>query len=122
MRLVDRGELVAQCNVSALADTAPGKPTTLSKFQEDIKKTLDKNFGQFLNAAQSTTESGINIYRVITAGTVSELPIQWNYYLVSDGEGHQTVFAFTVEQALVERLGNADQEIVNSLEFAEKSK
>jgi hypothetical protein len=122
LRLVDRGELVAQCNVSALADAAPDKPTTLTKFQEDIKKTLDKNFGQFLNASQSTSESGINIYRVVIAGTVSELPIQWNYYLVSDREGHQTVFAFTVEQALVEKLGNADQEIVDSLEFGGRSK
>lgn len=122
LRLVDRGELVAQCNVSALPDAAPGKPTSLTKFQEDIKKTLDKNFGQFLNASQSTSESGINTYRVTIAGSVAELPIQWNYYLVSDSEGHQTVFAFTVEQALVEKLGSADEEIVNSQEFGGKSK
>ena len=40
MRLVDRGELVAQCNVSQLAKAEPGQGLSLAKFQADVKDVL----------------------------------------------------------------------------------
>ncbi|HVX60662.1 MAG TPA: hypothetical protein VHC19_08670 [Pirellulales bacterium] len=122
MRYVDRGEVVAQCNISALADQDPGKRTALGKFQQDIERSLDKDFGQFIQASESVTSNGHVIYRVVAEGTVSELPIQWRYYLVSDDQGRQVVFAYTLEKDLAAQLGDADQELVSSLEFAARPK
>lgn len=118
MRYVDRGDVVAQCNISSLTDAEPGKRTALAKFQQDIERSLDKSFGQFRQASESVTSNGHVIYRVVAEGTISELPIQWRYYLVSDEQGRQVVFAFTLESELAEQLGDADQELVSSLEFA----
>ncbi len=121
MRYVDRGELVAQCNVSALADVDPGKHHSLSQFQQDIERSLDKNFGQFVQASESVSSTGHLIYRVVAEGNVSDLPIQWRYYLVADEQGHQAVFAFTLESELAKQLAEADQELVSSLEFTPRS-
>ncbi len=117
MRLVDRGELVAQCNVTTLAPVKQGEPTNLAKFQQDIERSLGKSFRRFLAASQAANESGDRVYRVVAEGEVDELPIQWNYYLVTAPDGRQAVFAFTLESNLVERLGAADSAVVGSLEF-----
>jgi hypothetical protein len=117
MRLVDRGALIAQCNVSHLAKVDMQQLPTLPKFQEDVQKALGKNFQRFAQATESNTSSGNKIYRVVAEGNASELPIRWIYYLVSNAEGRQVVFAFTVEEALVDRLGDVDQDLVRTLVF-----
>jgi hypothetical protein len=95
LRLIERGELIAQCNASAVAPVEAGKRFTLAHFQEDVQKSLDKHFESFLSAGESENSVGHTTCRVIAGGKVESLPIQWNYYLVADSEGHQTVLAFT---------------------------
>jgi hypothetical protein len=118
LRLVQRGELMAQCNVSPLPQTAPEKIVTLAKFQQDVERSLGKNFQQFVKAAQSSHRLGYSVYRLEAVGEVSELPIQWNYYLVADDRGNQVVFAFTLEAELVEKFAGADRALVDSFRFA----
>jgi hypothetical protein len=118
LRYLHRGELVAQCNVSSLADVEPGKEPSLETFQQDLKRSLGESFGQYVEASESTTSTGHHIYRVIVEGRVSDLPIQWHYFLVADRAGQVAVFAFTVESELVERLGDADEALVSTIEFA----
>ncbi|HUY33749.1 MAG TPA: hypothetical protein VMV69_13445 [Pirellulales bacterium] len=118
LRLVDRGELIAQCNLTTLPDVEPGKHPTLARFQQDIERTLGKDFGEFVEASQAVNEAGYALYRIEVEGVVSELPIRWNYYLVADDHGHLAVFVFTVEGELIEQLGDADQAIVSTLRFA----
>jgi hypothetical protein len=119
LRRVDGGELVAQCNVSALPKLAPGKEITLADFQEDVQKALGQSFGEFVEAGQSASDADYRVYRVVVQGQVSQLPIRWNYYLVADEHGHQVALAFTVEQKLLERFGQADQELIRSFRFAD---
>ncbi|HVC97652.1 MAG TPA: hypothetical protein VND64_28530 [Pirellulales bacterium] len=121
LRLVDRGELIAQCNLTTLPDVEPGKHPTLARFQQDIERTLGKDFGQFVAASQAVNGAGYAIYRIEVEGTVSELPIRWNYYLLADDQGHLAVFVFTVEGELVEQLGDADQAIVSTLRFTSEA-
>ncbi len=118
LRMVDRGELLVQCNVRALAKAEPGKHFSLAAFQADIQRSLDKSFGQFLQASESTNSRGYVVHRVVAIGTVAELPIEWHYYLVADPLGHQVVFAFTAESEQVPLLGEVDQSIVDSVELA----
>ena len=118
-RFIDRGEFVAQCNVSTLAKVKPGKQQTLETFQRDIQETLGKRFGEFVEAGQWADKNNYRVLRVVVRGLVSELPIHWHYYLVADEHGHQVALAFTVEGKLVERLGEADKELVSTLRFVD---
>jgi hypothetical protein len=117
LRLVDRGELVAQCNLSPLKNLKPGERMALAEFQADVERALGKGFGQFLQASESTNAQGQHVLRVIATGMVAELPIQWNYYLVTSPDGQRVAFAFTLEQNLVERFAEADQSLVDTVEF-----
>lgn len=117
MRYVERGELLAQCNVAPVRTIPQGGQITLAQFQNDVKEALADNFGSFHSATQSADSLGRTIYRVEVHGETNELPVQWNYYLISNGQGRYVVFAFTLEQALASRLGEADRAIVTGLRF-----
>jgi len=120
MRLVDRGELVAQCNVSALSRVSPEHHLTLEEFQKDIRFALGERFGEFVSAGQRENASGHRVFRVVVRGQVEELPIEWRYYLIAHRDGRRASFVFTVEGPLAERLGDADQQLVHSIAFAHK--
>jgi hypothetical protein len=117
LRLLDRGELVAQCNVSALP--AVTKPVTLPEFQRDIERTLGKNFGQWSSAGQTTSEAGYQVYRVGVKGTVSQIPIEWIYYLVQDRDGRRVSLAFTFQESQKDRFAAADQGMITALRLTE---
>ena len=119
LRLIDRGEFVAQCNVHTLENAAPESQITLAEFQDDIKHGLGESFGQFVEASQRGNEADHRVYRVSVAGEVEQLPIQWIYYLVSDRHGRQVVFAFTVEGGLLDRFGQSDQQLLSTLRLAD---
>ncbi|HEV3021120.1 MAG TPA: hypothetical protein VGX76_01585 [Pirellulales bacterium] len=121
LRMVDRGDLIAQCNLTTLPDVEPTKHPTLARFQQDIERTLGKDFGQFVRASQAVNEAGYAFYRVEVEGVVADLPIRWNYYLLADDQGHLAVFVFTVEGELIGQLGNADEAIVSTLRFTPRS-
>jgi len=118
LRLLDRGELVAQCNISLLPAAAK-KPVSLAEFQSDVQKSLGKNFGKFTSASQSTSPAGYAVLRLVAHGVVGELPIEWVYYLVADPQGKRVSLAFTYEQTLGERFGQADRALVNQLRMTE---
>jgi hypothetical protein len=117
LRLVDRGDLIAQCNISRLPALAKGEQLTLEAFQEDVKKTLGKNFGQIVEAAQETGDNEIRALRVIVSGSTADLPIQWSYYHLSDASGNRASFVFTIEGSLVERFAQIDRELVSAFRF-----
>jgi hypothetical protein len=121
LRLVDRGELVAQCNFAYQTTIDPAKQPTLAKFQEDLQRSLGKNFGRFTHAAETTNQMGYLQYRVVAEGTVSDLPIEWIYFRLADKQGHQAVAAFTIEAGQASLLGKSDEALIATAEFVETS-
>ena len=115
LRLVDRGDLIAQCNITRLPPLPKGEQLSLSSFQTDVEQTLGQNRGQIVEAGQSQTAGGLRVLRVVVSGTASELPIQWVYYHVSSAKGQRASVVFTMEARLVERFGHIDQELIDSL-------
>lgn len=118
LRLVRGGQLIAQCNISPVSTQPGNKQLTLADFQEDVRQALGKNFGQLVSARQYANAAGYRVYGVVAEGEVSEIPIRWHYYLVTEEQGRQVAFAFTVEKSLAEGLSPGDQQMVDSLRFA----
>lgn len=117
MRLIEQGELVAQCNLSPLPILGPGQKFGMVQFQTDIRRVLGDSFGEVTAASESNSEDGIHVLRVVVTGTVSELPIQWIYYHLSNSQGQRASCVFTLESALAEPFGGADQALIGSFQF-----
>ncbi|MBM4003143.1 MAG: hypothetical protein FJ295_07630 [Planctomycetes bacterium] len=117
VRLVDRGDLIAQGDISIVPDAPAGKMLPLEEFQQEVENALGDNFEQFAEASQSTTATGLRMLRVVAVGVTNELSIQWNYYHLSSNQGQQAVMVFTCESELVDRVADQDRNIANSFDF-----
>jgi hypothetical protein len=120
LRMVDRGELVAQCNITAVKTSDVTRRPGLDEFQNDIRRSLGSNFEQFVTAGETKNSLGHTILRVEAIGNVDGLEITWRYFLVLDGTGRQVVFAFTCETPMLERLGTAAETMVSTLRWADE--
>lgn len=119
LRLVDRGDLIAQCNISTLPKLSAGRQVELEQLQQEIQRSLGASFGQFIEAAQNVTEEEIRVLRVAASGTASDIPVTWVYYLLSDETGRRVSIVFAHESKLQEQFGEADRMLVGSFAFAE---
>ena len=121
MRYVDRGDLLAQCNITPLAlKENPQDPMTLEKYQHEVRQALGKNFGQFTRAGQWTDEAGQRVYRVIVQGQVDTLPIEWRYYLITHPNGQRVASVYTIEASALDRFGEADRPLIDTFEISAK--
>ncbi|MCH8922246.1 MAG: transcription termination/antitermination protein NusA [Planctomycetes bacterium] len=122
LRLVDRGELIAQCKIATRSGATPsrnepGEPVTIDSFRAQVQKALGGNLQRIDGVSQTKTPAGYRVIRIFASGIVSELPIQWRYLHVSDTKGHQATFVFTLESSLVERFSTADLALLSALRF-----
>jgi hypothetical protein len=118
MRLIDRGDLVAQCNVSVLSKVKLTEPITLESFQKEVQQSLGKNFGAFESAAERKHAAGYRMLHAAAHGAVSDLPIVWHYYLLIDEHGRRAALSFTMEARLLERFGDAERLILDEFRFS----
>lgn len=119
LRLVDRGDLLAQFNVSKLPSLGEGKQQSMEAFQQDIGKALSKHSGQVIESSEWKSTLGLRVLEVSAQGNASELPIRWHFYHVSDSQGRRASFVFTFEEKLLERFAGIDRELLESFEFLE---
>ncbi len=117
LRMVDRGDLIAQCNISALPPMEDGVPFTLVDFQQDVQKVLDKDFGEFITATEEVNESGLHVMRVVANGNTSGLAINWVYYHITNDQGRRVSCVFTYESDLADRFGAVDRSVISSFRF-----
>lgn len=122
LRLIDRGDLIAQCNVSPLSRRSPEKTLTLAQYQHEVKHALGKNFDRIISAGEWTDDFGQRVYRVVAHGQAEKLPIEWRYYLLTNKKGDRAAAVFTVEAPLAERLDELDRQLIASLEVVPSDK
>ncbi|GHT20677.1 hypothetical protein FACS189419_00190 [Planctomycetales bacterium] len=114
LRKLEKGELIAQCNIADMGTVDVKTMTSIDKFQQDLIKGLKDNFGRVVSAQEFTSKSGYKVYHVILDGTVDDLQLRWVYNLLTDGSGHQSVVVFVVEADKLEQFGNSDEELLST--------
>ena len=128
LRLMDKGSLIAQCNVSPIGPAPAGKHIGEKQFQDDVQKAIGADFEKFEKAEIVPSQDKRFIFRVIASGNanqkttkgVTKVPVNWIYYLIADADGRQMVLVFTVESSLIERLQNRDINLALGVDFQPK--
>jgi hypothetical protein len=116
-RRIDRSRDLGLCKISPLAKVAPEKLISLGQFQAEVRQSLGKNFGEIVEAGESSNEAGCRVYRVVVTGRDGELPARWHYYLVSDELGRQVAFALRFDESKADAFGKADEAMIRSFRF-----
>jgi hypothetical protein len=120
LRQLERGDLLAHCNVTTMPPRSPEKPLGLEAFQQDVGKALGDKLEKIEAATEWETPTGCRALGVLANGTVEDVPVQWRYYHLSDAAGRQATIAVTVEQSLLERFADGDRPIVDSMELTDQ--
>jgi hypothetical protein len=116
-RRVDGSELVAQCTLTVLPSKSAGRQTPLEQFQKDVTFSLGKSFGELLSSRQWQNAAGLYCYEVVARGMVEDLPVEWHYYLAAPESGPRISVAVTIEKPMLDRVGNADRDLVETLQL-----
>lgn len=113
LRLVQHGELIAQCNISPVTPDKSNRPLKLEAFRDQVRKALGKSFRNFTSQKNGTTKAGLKSAVFVVDGEAESLAIRWIYYLLTDESGRQLAVVFTVERSLADQLGSAGERLVD---------
>lgn len=118
MRLLDRGDFVAQVTVTPWKSAESGKHLSGEEFAEAMASTPGWEPDQVLQSGEVPhPEKDRWIYRISALGEMDGLKVLQNFYLVAGQNGEQVVVAFTMKQAQADRLGTRDLTLVSSVGF-----
>ncbi len=88
LRMVEKNQIVAQCNITRLPKLNAGQQLSLAGFQEDIKRGLDKNLESLVDATEKK-QGNLRVLRVTAVGKTQDVPVRWVYAHISDDNGRR---------------------------------
>lgn len=115
---LDRGEMVAQCNIAAGPDAGRGRHQDVAQFRDDLKKALGARFVRF--AGQGEVEgvgAGTFRYKATIEGRQGDSGVLWHYYLMASPAGEQLIATFTLGLAQQAQFADADLRMMGTLEW-----
>ncbi len=119
LRMVDRGDLIAQAKISLIQSSAGAIAAT--DFRRQITQALGDKAKEVTSQGSLKTKAGQRVSGLTATGIVSGLPIQWRYYLIGEKAGQQVAIVITLEPELATKLGGADRGMVESLKWTQGS-
>jgi hypothetical protein len=122
MRLLDRGEFVAQATLTPWKKTDPKAAMSLNDFAELMQKTPGWAEEKVIESEllKDTPKGRHAVYRVVASGALDGVRTVQYFYLLIGSNGEQLIVTYSVIPQQVQRLGARDLEMVREIVFAEK--
>ena len=118
LKRLERGEVVAQCNLAKGPSAGKGRHQDLEQFRLDIRKGLGERFVQFLGSgALDGDPAGHFRYKVGVQGRQGDVGVLWYYYLVASPEGDQVVATFTLASSRQKSFGDEDERLIKTFRW-----
>lgn len=115
LRLLDRGELIAQMNLSNLSPAKPGEHQSLDEVEKLVHEAPGFKVDKVLEKTALESSPGFWIGKVSTTGSASDLSMQQIAYLVAGPRGDQVLLSFTVETDQAAKLAGKDISLVKTV-------
>ena len=115
LRLLDRGDFIAQCVVTPWDKAPKGKHMAPEDFRAAMNKTPGWRQEKELLADEIPGTEGRYIYRIAAQGKMDASEVVQHFYLVAATTGEQVVVTFTMTPRLVEKLGARDLNLIGGL-------
>ena len=118
LKRVERGRLVAQCNLAVGPNAGRGKHQDPDQFRDDVRKGLGARFGHLIGAGEvDGSPAGGFRYKVGVQGKQGDLGLVWYYYLIAAPEGDQLLATFTLAETEARSFGDQDETVIGSLRW-----
>lgn len=120
LRLLDKGEFVAQATVALWKRAEPGKHTPADEFKKAVASAPGWTATRVLEDLETTTPDGRWLYRIAAEGKMEELPVVQSFHLLAGAQGEQVAVTFAMKPEKVKAVGSRDKELVQAISFAKK--
>ncbi len=120
LRLLDKGEFIAQATVVAWKKTDAGKHTPADEFKKAVNNSAGWTVSRVLEDAETASPDGRWTYRIAAEGKMDELPVVQSFNLVAGPLGDQAAVTFAMKPDKVKAVGARDRELVNAIAFPPK--
>ena len=117
MRLLDRGEFIAQATVSVWSKADPGQHLPIEDFKKAVSSAPGWTPGKILVDRELPAPAGKWLYRLTMDGKMEDVPVIQTFYLLAGPQGEQIVVTVAVKPEKEKALAARDLNLVNSIEF-----
>ena len=121
LRCVQRGELVAQANISRLPDRGDKPAWSPAQLEKKIRASLGDKFTRIVDSTQRQDGRGYRILRIRAAGAAEDVKLIWTYWYLANREGGQVSLVITHEQKHAAMLAETDQALADSVRISTRS-
>lgn len=120
LRLLDKGEFIAQATLMAWKKADAGQHTPAAEFKRAVGSTPGWVAARVLEDAEAASPGGRWAYRIVAEGKMDDLPVVQSFNLVAGPNGDQAAVTFAMKPDKVKAVGARDRELVNALAFPAK--
>jgi hypothetical protein len=120
MRLLDRGDFIAQATLTCWKSAGVGKHMTPQEFEKLVAEGTGWKMEQVLDRIEVPTENDRWIFRITARGELDGVKVIQNFYFVAGAVGDQMIVTFTMKPNAAERIGSRDLALVNAIDFPRK--
>jgi hypothetical protein len=120
LRLLERGDFVAQATLTCWQNAGAGKHMSPEEFERLAAEGTGWKLEQVLDRQEVPTDADRWVYRITAQGTLDGSPVVQAFYVLAAAGGDQMILTFTMRPANAPRLGTRDLAVVNAIEFAKK--
>lgn len=115
LRLLDKGEFVAQATVMPWAKADPGKHTSADDFKRAANATPGWAAARVLEDVETTDAQRRWVYRLVAEGKSEGVDAVHSFHLVAGPTGHQAAVMCAMKPEKAKALGTRDRDLVNAL-------
>jgi hypothetical protein len=122
MRLIDRGDFVAQVTVTPWTKAEKGQHLSPEEFKQAMAETPGWEPEEELQTGEVPATGSQWIYRLAASGQLDGAKVLQNFYLVASPAGEQLVLVFTMTPKQADHLGTQDLSLAASIDFPSSHK
>jgi hypothetical protein len=117
LRLMDRGDFVAQVTITPWSAAEKGKHLSPDEFKEAMYGAPGFEMKKELQAGEVPSDQKDRwVYRLSALGEMDGIEVMQNYYLIAGPNGEQVVVSFTLTPKQADKIGARDLSFVASME------
>ncbi|MBA4186699.1 MAG: hypothetical protein C0467_01650 [Planctomycetaceae bacterium] len=120
LRLLDRGEFVAQATLSVWRKVEPGQHMAADDFKKAIAGAPGWVQTKVVTDGELPMTAGRWLYRLMAEGKMDELPVVQTFYLLAGPQGDQLGVTVAMKPDQVKAVGTRDLDLVKAIEFGKK--
>jgi hypothetical protein len=120
MRLLDRGDFIAQTTVTTWTNAGPGKHLTPVEFEKLVGTGRGWKMDEVAERSEVPTDADRWCYRITAGGELDGVKVMQTFYVVASPAGEQMILTFTMKPTAASKIGTRDLAIVNAVDFGNK--